>query len=144
MGNRLIFFMNFLVTAYFLNYIPGFSSYLSERRMSVLVNSYSSYLYPISDGVPQGSDLSPFQFFLTLTIYYRELNHYLELNKNRWIFCVLSTDLELILGITLADLDGFATSGVKTLGLFFTKYLPPNCILYVSQVRLDLEYCLHI
>ena len=46
-----------------------FSSYLSNRKQFVLINSYKSNLPDVKCGMPQGSILRPLVFLISLTIY---------------------------------------------------------------------------
>ena len=58
----LVFFINLGLMEFQVRYLAFFSSFLSNRRLRVVLDGKSSQEYPANAGVPQGSILGPSLF----------------------------------------------------------------------------------
>ncbi|KAI5102638.1 gastrula zinc finger protein XlCGF28.1-like, partial [Silurus meridionalis] len=74
-----------------------FSSYLSNRTISVVLNDHSSLVAPLSSGVPQGSILGPIMF----SRYMLPLGQLISNHKVQFHF--YADDLQIYLPVILSD-----------------------------------------
>nr|CAH7759086.1 unnamed protein product [Callosobruchus chinensis] len=126
--------------AFLLNKLPSYglpvklcdslADFLSDRKITVVVDGFSSSFHNINVGVPQGSVLAPTLFLL-------HINDLLSSTANP--IHSFADDSTLLAGIMTAG---------KKLGYLFRarKYFSPSNLLtlYKAQIRPSLEYCSHI